>query len=268
MKRLKERVAVITGAGSGIGRATALALADKGCHLALSDINTDTLKESAAMARDRGVRVSEHRVNVGVREEIENFARDVESEHQAVHILVNNAGIGIQVSFIHQTVEQIERIVNINLLGVVYGCKYFLPLMIKQDEGHIVNISSAAGLNPLPGSSTYALTKFAVRGFSESIRHELNQNNVGVSSVHPGMINTNILHGTEYENAETKIKNKETFEKYGHSPEKVANKIVTAIEKNQQRVLIGPEVFFWDTLKRAFPVRSDRWLCKVLNDHA
>jgi len=266
LKQLQNRVAVVTGAGSGIGKATALALADKGCHLALADINPQTLKESADMARDRGVKVSEHCVNVGVKEDIANFVKDVESEHQAVNILVNNAGVGIQVSFIHQSIEQIERIININLLGVVYGCKFFLPLIMKQDEGHIVNVSSAAGLNPLPGSSTYTLTKFAVRGFSESIRYELAQFNVGVTSVHPGMINTNILQGTEYQNAEIKNKDRQTFEKFGHSPEKVAKKIIIAIEKNQQRVLIGPEVFFWDAVKRVFPVGSDILLSRVLKD--
>lgn len=261
MKKLKNRVAVVTGAGSGIGRATALALAGKGCHLALADINPETLKESADMARERDIKVSEHIVNVGVKEEVEKFVKDVELQHQAAHILVNNAGVGILIRFIDQTIEQIERVVNINLWGVVYGCKYFLPLILKQDEGHIVNVSSISGINPSPGQATYALTKFAIRGFSESIRYELDQFNVGVTSVHPGMINTNMQKATEYHSSDRRRKDKSVFEKLGHSPEKVAEKIIIAIKKNQQRVLIGPEAYVFDAVKRVFPVYSD----KVLN---
>lgn len=266
MKKLKNRVAVVTGAGSGIGRATALALAEKGCHLALADINTQSLTETADMARERGVEATEHCVNVGVREEVEKFVKDVESTHQAAHILVNNAGVGLMVGFIDQTIEQIERIVNINLWGVIFGCKFFLPLIMKQDEGHIVNISSLAGITPSPGMATYSLTKFAIRGFTESIRYELDQFNVGVTAVHPGIINTNMIDATEYQKSTRRDKDKETFSKHGHSPEKVAGKIVKAIEKNQQRVLVGPEAYFADAVKRAFPVYSDKLFSNLLKD--
>lgn len=258
MKVLAQKVAVVTGAGSGIGRATAMALANKGCELALADINVETLKETANQLRDIGTTVSEHVVNVGSLDEMKRFVAEVEQQHQTVDILINNAGIGIHGEFINQSIEQLQRIVDINMWGVVYGCKLFLPLLMKQDESHIVNISSAAGINPSPGMASYSMTKFAVRGLSESIRIELKKYNVGVTSVHPGVINTNIPMNTEYENIRMREKGKAAFEKYGHSPEKAAGKIVKAIEKNQQRVLIGPEAYIMDAAKRAFPVYSDK----------
>lgn len=258
MKVLNQKVAVVTGAGSGIGRATAIALAKKGCHLALADINGETLNETANMISDLGNKQSKHVVNVGSLEEMKGLVEEVEQQHQSVDILINNAGIGIQGEFLNQSMEQLQRMVDINLWGVVYGCKLFLPLLIKQEESHIVNVSSAAGINPSPGMASYSMTKFAVRGLSESIRIELKKYNVGVTSVHPGVINTNIPMNTEYENIKFREKGKAAFEKYGHSPEKAANKIVKAIEKNQQRVLIGPEAYIMDAAKRAFPVYSDK----------
>jgi short-subunit dehydrogenase len=259
MKILKDKVAVVTGAGSGIGRATAIALAREGCHLALADINQAGMDATAGDLENSGVEVSQHRIDVASRNEMERFVEEVMLHHGHVHIIVNNAGVSVFADFIEQSIEDIEWVLGINLWGVIYGCKFFLPHLRKEEEAHIVNISSSAGIFPTPKMSIYTTSKFAVRGLSETIRTELAKYNIGVTSVHPGMIKTNIPHATKYQ--EKDRKKQETgaamFSRFGHPPEKAADKIVKGIKKNSQRVLIGPEAYVFDLLKRAFPVGSD-----------
>lgn len=259
MKDLKNKIAVVTGAGSGIGQATARALAKEGCHLALADINQTGLDATVAGVETSGVKVSQHRVDVASKKEMERFAEEVVSHHSHVHIVVNNAGVSVFGDFIEQSIEDIEWVLGINLWGVIYGCKFFLPQLQKEKEGHIVNVSSSAGILPTPKMSIYTASKFAVRGLSETIRMELAKHNIGVTSVHPGMIKTNIPHATKYQ--EKDRKKQETgaamFSKFGHPPEKAAHKIVKGIKNNSQRVLIGPEAYVFDMLKRAFPVGID-----------
>lgn len=259
MKILKDKVAVVTGAGSGIGRATAIALAREGCRLALADIYQPGMEATAGEVERSGVKVSQHKIDVASRKEMERFVEEVIEHHGRVHILVNNAGVSVFADFIEQSIEDIEWVLGINLWGVIYGCKFFLPHLRKEEEAHIVNISSSAGIFPTPKMSIYTTSKFAVRGLSETIRTELAKYNIGVTSVHPGMIKTNIPHATKYQ--EKDKKKKETgaamFSRFGHPPEKAAHKIVKGIKKNSQRVLIGPEAYAFDMLKRAFPVGSD-----------
>lgn len=263
MKRLKDRVAVVTGAGSGIGRATAIALARKGCHLALADVNEATVRETAKTIESLGREVSCHLVDVSNKEAMGRFTEDVIGAHGKANIVVNNAGIGIAAPFEDHRLEDLEQIIGINLWGVVYGCWYFLPHLKKQDESHIVNISSAAGINPAPGMSSYSLTKFAVRGLSESIRPELERYKIGVTSVHPGVINTNIPQATRFLREKDQKKKElgaKMFKRIGHSPDMAAEKIVKGIESNAQRVLIGAEAYAMDAIKRAFPVLGDKLL--------
>jgi short-subunit dehydrogenase len=259
MKTLKDKVAVVTGAGSGIGRATAIALAKEGCHLALADINLAGLEATAADLESPGFEVSQHEINVASKKEMERFVAEVITHHGHVHILVNNAGVSVFGDFIEQSIEDIEWVLGINLWGVIYGCKLFLPYLQKEKEGHIVNVSSSSGIFPTPKMSTYTTSKFAIRGLSETIRLELSKHNIGVTSVHPGMIKTNIPHATKYQ--EKDRKKQETgaamFSRFGHPPEKAAQKIVQGIKNNSQRVLVGPEAYVFDMLKRAFPVGSD-----------
>lgn len=260
MKNLKGKVAVITGAGSGIGKATSLALARQGCIIACCDINADTAATTAKLVRDCGVDASVHRVDVANRKHMEGLPAAVVKAHRAVHIVVNNAGTGVAADLIDHSLDDYEWLVGINLMGVIYGSKVFLDDMKRAGEGHIVNISSAAGIVPIPGMSSYCATKFAVRGFSESIRSELAPHKIGVTVVHPGLIATNIATAVKVVDENLKQKRNgmvQAFERFGRSPDKVAALIVDAIQKNKQRVLAGWEAHLLDTTKRLFPVGND-----------
>ena len=259
MKDLRGKVAVVTGAGSGIGQATAVALAKEGCDLALADINQAGMEVTAGQVKAFGIKLTQHNVNVAGKEEMMHFAEEVMNQHGHVHIVVNNAGVSVFGDFIEQSIEDIEWVLGINLWGVIYGCKFFLPYLEKEKEGHIVNVSSSSGLLPTPKMSTYTTSKFAVRGLSESIRSELAKYNIGVTSVHPGMIKTNIPYATKFKEKDRQKQEvgAAMFSRFGHTPEKVADKIVKAIKNNSQRILIGPEAYIMDIMKRLFPVGSD-----------
>ena len=259
MKNLRDKVAVVTGAGSGIGQATAVALAKEGCHLALADIHQPGMESTAADAEREGVRVSQHLVDVAGRKDMERFVDEVIAHHDRVHIVVNNAGVSVFADFVEQSIEDLEWVLGINLWGVIYGCKLFLPHLMNEREAQIVNVSSTAGFFPSPKMSGYATSKFAVRGLSETLRIELAKHNIGVTSVHPGVINTNIPHATKYREKDRKQQESGAafFARFGHSPEKAARKIVKGIKNNSQRVLIGPEAYAFDMIKRVFPVGSD-----------
>ncbi|MGE3672806.1 MAG: SDR family NAD(P)-dependent oxidoreductase, partial [Polyangiaceae bacterium] len=173
MKQFKGRVAVVTGAASGIGRATALELAAAGCHLALADLNEAGLESARKQAEALGVRVTTHRVNVADLKAMERFVDEVVAAHGGVNILINNAGVAATSAFEEQSLSDYEWLVGINFWGVVYGCKLFLPHLKRADEAHIVNISSMFGLTGIPTQTAYCATKFAVRGFTESLWVEL-----------------------------------------------------------------------------------------------
>jgi len=259
MKDLRAKVAVITGSGSGIGQATAIALAKEGCDLALADINQAGMEVTAGEVKTFGVNLSQHTINVASKKEMMRFAEEVMKRHGHVHIIVNNAGVSVFGDFIEQSIEDIEWVLGINLWGVIYGCKFFLPYLEMEKEGHIVNVSSSSGILPTPKMSTYTASKFAVRGLSESIRSELARYNIGVTSVHPGMIKTNIPYATKFREEDRKKQEvgAAMFSRFGHSSDKVADKIVKAIKNNSQRILIGPEAYLMDIMKRLFPVTSD-----------
>jgi len=266
MKIRRGMVAVITGAGSGIGRATSIALAAKGCNLALADVNEAGLAETAKLVGARGVNVTRHVVDVSKKDLMQAFADEVAKAHGKVNIVVNNAGVAVTAPLESHTIEDFEWIVGINFWGVVYGSKFFLPYLQKAGEGHIVNISSMFGLIGLPTQASYCATKFAVRGFSESIRAELAEQNIGVTSVHPGGINTNIVKSSRMSsdaNSE-KLKQKAVkfFETKTLPPSAVADAIVRAIEKNEARALVARETYVTDYLKRLFPVLTSEIVAK------
>ncbi|MCB0219549.1 MAG: SDR family NAD(P)-dependent oxidoreductase [Chrysiogenetes bacterium] len=261
MKNLKGRVAVVTGAASGIGRATSVALAREGCDLAITDVNEAGLKETAKMIAALGRKVSTHVVDVASKSQMKALPKAVIAEHGHVHIVVNNAGVSVTAPFEHHSIEDFEWIMGINLWGVVYGCKFFLPYIQKEDEGHIVNISSVFGIIGLPSQSSYAATKFAVRGFSESLRTELAPQHIGVTSIHPGGVNTNIVKSSRFVDAQetgAKRKIEKMFEQRAISPDEAAKEIVDGIKKNKARVLITRESHVIDTFKRLFPVGTNR----------
>src|SRR5689334_20267553 len=194
MRSFVDRVAAITGAGSGIGRALALELAAEGCHLALSDVDERGLAETARLAGERGVRVGTARVDVARREEVHGWADAVAREHGRVNLVFNNAGVGLGATIEAMKYEDFEWLMGINFWGVVHGTKAFLPHLKASGEGHVVNVSSIFGLVGIPTQAAYNAAKFAVRGFTEALREELDIAGVPVSAtcVHPGGVKTNI----------------------------------------------------------------------------
>ena len=260
MKILAGKVAAITGAGAGMGRELALELARCQCHLALSDVNETRLEETATMARALGVRVTATRVDVASREAIYAWADQVVADHGRVNLIFNNAGVALNSPL--ETISQadFEWIVNINFWGVVNGSQAFLPHLKASGEGHIVNTSSLFGLISTPGTGAYSATKFAVRGYTESLRIELDLMNCGVSTtcVHPGGIRTEInrsarvAEGTEKLMGISGEEARDRFDKLldTTSANKATRIIIGAVERNARRVVIGPDAKFMDILVR------------------
>jgi short-subunit dehydrogenase len=251
MKQIEGRVAVVTGAGSGIGQAVCLELARRGADIALVDIDEARLSEVKTAIEAIGRNASLHVVDVSSKQQMAALPEQVRAEHGAVHILVNNAGVSVNLPFEQQDVADLEWISGINYWGVMYGCKYFLPYLQKADQAHIVNMSSSAGLTGMKGQSSYAATKFAVRGLSESLYVELANSSVGITCVHPGAVATNILAAARMDPT-----HKEKMLKMFHlamPPEKAARLIVKAIEKNRFKLVFCVESRVLDFMKRLLP---------------
>ena len=244
MKSLKDKVVVITGAGSGIGRALALNLAEKGAILALSDVDEEGLAETVVLAEKAGApEVRSDRLDVADRAAFEAYADSVAGEFGRVNVVVNNAGVALAGDFVDLEMKDIDWIIGINFWGVVHGSKFFLPHLIASGDGHLVNISSLFGLVSMPGQSMYNASKYAVRGMTEAIREEMliAGNKVGVTAVHPGGIKTAIARNARVSEHEDKRATAKLFdEKLARmTPEKAAAIIVKGIERNQARVLVG-----------------------------
>ncbi len=261
MQTLESKTAVITGAASGIGRATAIALAEAGCHTALVDVDTDGLSEThARITSDKpatSVRSICYEVDVGDAEAMQSLADDVVSEFGAVHIIVNNAGINITAPFEDHSLEDFKRTFDVNLWGVIHGCKAFLPYLRRVDEAHIVNISSAFGIVGVAGQAAYCASKFAVRGLTETLHEELKGTSINTSVVHPGCINTNIVDSGEFHDDDIATDVRAYFTQHGCAPDKVARRIVKAIQKNQHRVVVTAEARVLDWARRLAPTTGN-----------
>ena len=259
MKLTQGTIAVVTGAGSGIGRALALNLAAKGCALALADVTPDRLEDTATLARKATTaQVTTHAVDVADLQAVERFAAEVVAQHGGAHLLINNAGVALGGTVAEVTLSDFEWLMGINFWGVVYGVKTFLPILQRQPAAHIVNLSSVFGLAAPPGQAPYASSKFAVRGFTEALRAELLNTSIGVSCVHPGGVRTNIAANARYSNMDPAhvAAGKQLFERLlKMPPEQAAVTIVRGIERNQARILIGNDARLLDTLARLFPTR-------------
>jgi short-subunit dehydrogenase len=261
MTAIREAAAAVTGAASGIGRALALELAARGCDLALADRDEAGLQMVAAeIAKAHARKVTVHRVDVGDPAQIGSFAEQAISAHPTLNIVINNAGVALLGQFNEIDQSQMDWLMNINFWGVVHATRAFLPHLSQRPEAHIVNLSSIFGIIAPPGRTAYAASKFAVRGFSESLRHELQmaKSPVRVSVVHPGGIATNIARNSRTGSGMTdnarRVQSIERFEAVAQTtPAAAALRIIKGIEKNHKRILIGMDARFADLLQRLRP---------------
>jgi len=257
MKKFKDRIAVVTGAASGIGRCLAVQLAERGCILALADKDMEGLKSTGDSVSDYGVEFSLHELDVSDRGAMAAFADKVVSTHGGVHLLFNNAGVTVIDHIDTMDYTDFEWVMNINFWGVVYGTKAFLPYLKKSDEAHIVNISSLFGLQAMPAQGAYNASKFAVRGFTEALKMELAGTQIGVSSVHPGGIKTSIVQNARIAE-DNMATTKKDYDSYFNSvakttPDKAASVILQGVEKNRRRILVGWDAKIMDFIVRLFP---------------
>ena len=268
MQVLDGKVAVITGAGSGIGRALAEQLAKEGCALALADINQENLESLAAELRLAKVDVSCHVLDVANRAAVYAFADEVLAHHGSAQIIINNAGVAVSQTVADLCYDDFEWLMGINFWGVVHGTKAFLPHLLKNNDGHIINVSSIFGIIGVPTQSAYNATKFAVRGFTEALRQEVQCTQVKVSCVHPGGIKTNIAKSARFyrdmSGNQDAARSAANFDKIARTtPAEAARVIIDGIKRNNPRILIGADARLLDRLQRLMPVSYSRILAKL-----
>ncbi|HVL58122.1 MAG TPA: SDR family NAD(P)-dependent oxidoreductase [Burkholderiaceae bacterium] len=259
--KLGDRVAVVTGAAGGLGRAIALALAQRGCHLALVDIDDSALVAAADQAAQAGIRATMYRLDVADRDAVRVLPAAVRADHGGVDLLVNNAGVALGGTFEQVAETDFDWLMEINFNAVVRMTRAFLPLLRERDAARIVNISSVLGLVAPAGHTAYCASKFAVRGFSNALRHELDGSGVGVLVVHPGGVATAIARSARTPAGasadEVERKRRRTEQRLRMRPERAAQIIVRAIERDASRVVVGSDARIASLLERLMPV--DYW---------
>mgnify|MGYP000013951668 CR=1 FL=1 len=271
--KLNQAVVAITGAGSGIGRALALQCAKLGAHLAISDINLEQLNETKTLvlSKQPNTQVLCTQLDVAQPQGITDWSQQVFEHFGYVNVIINNAGVALPASVEGTSKEDFEWLMNINFWGVVNGTRAFLPLLKQAPWGHVVNISSLFGLMSLPNQSAYNASKYAVRGYTESLRTEmlLEQKSIQVSCVHPGGIKTNIANKARYSgqvgrNASIEKQKKLFNERLARTTaEQAANIIITGINKNKARILVGTDAKVLDLLQRFLPTRYQKLMAKL-----
>ena len=258
VRDLSGRWVLVTGAASGIGKATALECARRGANLALCDLNDAGLVETERAAQGEGRRVIARRVDVAQGEEMREFAAQVHRECEAVDLLVNNAGVAIGAGFLDTSLEDWDWIVGVNLRGVVHGCHFFVPAMIRRGPpGHVVIVSSMAGYTAAEGLAAYCTTKSAVLGLSEALSDELARQQIGVTAICPGIIDTPITRSTPlrgiYDQPGARETMVERYRKRGYGAERVARGILAAVQRGAVVAPISPEARILYVLSRLSP---------------
>ena len=261
IKSFDGKVAVITGGGSGIGQALACQLAEKGCNLALVDVNRKGMAETKRKISNKGIKVTQHIADVSAEEAMAKLADDVIAAHGQVNLLFNNAGITYAKTFEGHSLADWERIIGINIWGVIYGCHFFLPHLKEQaGDAHIINLSSMVAFLAPPQQTSYSTTKSAIKGLSESLWAELHGEGVGVTVVHPGAIRTHIMDEAlkSAEDKEGFARTKSLVDKMAMPVEKAAKKILKAVRKDKMRAVIGADALLFEGAKRAMPDLSNK----------
>jgi len=272
MKDFNGRVAAITGAGSGIGRALARDLSRRGCHLSLSDVDEEGLAETVLLCERAGVNVRPATLDVADRDAVFAWADSVVTDHGQVNLVINNAGVGLAATAIGQSIDDFEWLMSINFWGVVHGTQAFLPHLRNTGDGHIVNISSVFGLVSIPNQSAYNASKFGVRGFTDSLRMELEIDPCGVSSttIHPGGIKTNIARSARIDESvivggTDPAGMVDDFDRMARTtPDKAARQVLKAVERNRRRALIGPDAVVYDVASRLPAMLYQRFLVATI----
>jgi len=269
MKDLRSKVVVITGAASGIGRALALKFAKKGANLALCDLNGRELERVSWDAKVLGVKIYHQVVDVSVPEQLQNFRDNIVSTFGVVDVVINNAGVSLSETVMQAKVENTKWLMNINMFGVLYGSQIFLRDLLCQKEARLVNVSSIFGVVGVPSQSAYCASKFAVRGFTESLQAELIGTTVKVILVMPGGVRTNIVrNGRHAYDARGNPTNREALAQLFDSvamtsPEGAADAIVKAVQKPCVRLVIGSDAKLIDLLARVFPRWIYQWTARA-----
>lgn len=267
---LNEGVAVITGAGSGMGRCLAQKLAARGMALALADVREEGLDETVSLLGDRNAKVTRHIVNVAQEEQVKAFAEQVAAQQGRATVLFNNAGVAVLGNLDEISLHDFHWLMDINFWGVVYGVTYFLPLLKKEKRAHIVNTSSLLGLFGASGQGAYCASKFAVRGYTESLHHELLGTTVAVTCVHPGFVRTSIAeHAKVGQRASAALRQQSLnrFAKVARTDvDTAAEKILRGVERGKARVLIGVDAYFVDVWQRLKPASYWNFIAKQFDD--
>lgn len=268
MSFLSSGVAVVTGAGSGLGRALAQRLAAAGSALAIADIDEAGLQETAqSLAKSSGL-VTTHVVDVAKEESVKSFAADVSARHGRLTLLINNAGVALHGTFEEISLDDLRWLMDINFWGAVYGVKYFLPQLKREPRAHIVNLSSVFGIIAPAGATHYSASKFAVRGFTEALRHELEGSHVHVSCVHPGGVQTAIARHARLGAEASSASREEFVARFDRmartSPEEAAARILRGVERREPRILVGMDAYQIDVLQRLRPATYWKSLARKL----
>jgi NAD(P)-dependent dehydrogenase (short-subunit alcohol dehydrogenase family) len=264
VSNLSGKWVLVTGAGSGIGRETALAFARRGADLVICDVNEAGLAATAKDASALGRTARTHVVDVSDAERMQSFAESVHREIPALDVLVNNAGVGLGAGFLDTTLEDWRWIVGINVSGVIHCCHFFIPKMVESRRGgHVVNVASAAAFVATEALAAYSTTKFAVLGLSEALRDELAPHGIGVTAVCPGIINTPITEAARLRGKAAAAGARERmvafYRKRNYGPERVAENILRAVARNRAVAPVSPEAWTMYFLKRAAPAFT-AWL--------